>query len=157
VYGPFYFLIDLDVGEHRVRLELAGNDHLPLAIGQGVVGAARNIVQPDPDAPVRLHERHDDPVLEVSAEAAPTVTLALHADAVVGHLLEIRTERFELAPLNISNFHVPGQERVFGPWHQLPELGLGEHELTIELLTNDHRLYTFEGKPISASLAWVAD
>jgi hypothetical protein len=80
-------------------------------------------------------------------------------------LLEIRTKDFELAPLNISNFHVPNQghfrlsvdgkerERVFGRWHQLPETHVG-HQLTVELISNDHRVYTFEGKPISASLEW---
>jgi hypothetical protein len=167
VYGEFFYLPDLSIGEHRVRMELAGSDHRPLSIGDGIVGGAWTIEQPDPADPVRFHQRHENPTLNLTGDVRPAVALELHPDPELGHLAEIQATGFSLEPLNMSSYHIDGEGhfrlsidgqermRVFSTWFQVPWMDPGDHTLTVELMTNDHRVYSSDDEPIGASVELV--
>lgn len=106
---------------------------------------------------------HDTP-LEIPAENAPEVQIALHPDPKSGINLHIKTQNFTFAPLSASRDHIPGeghahlyingtkQGRLYGPWHHIAALPPGgDVEIKVTLNANDHRALTLNGAEISAT------
>jgi hypothetical protein len=94
--------------------------------------------------------------------AAPTLQLEVHPDSKEGWNLHLVTTNFHFAPAKVgganepghghAHLHVDGQKeaRVYSEWYYLPPLGAGPHEIRVSLNTNDHSVYTEDGKPIEA-------
>ena len=110
------------------------------------------------DAHAHMHEN----LVEVPEGAvAPTVDAIIHTDPKGGYNVQILTENFRFAPENASTAHVFGEghahiyvdgvkiNRVYGEWYHLASLGdAGDHEIHVELSTNDHGTYALNGEPI---------
>ena len=99
----------------------------------------------------------------------PGVALEVVEDPVEGWNLRVTLSNFRLAPERVSTSHVPGEghlhllvdgkkvTRIYGEWHHLGELEPGEHELRVELSSNDHSLLAVDGDIIHAAATVVVD
>ncbi len=157
VYGEWFYLGELLPGAHELRMELSANSHAPFSFEGELIDDTVMIEQPE-HADDHTHEEGE--TFDVDAADAPSVELDVHVDPKSGWNLEISTAGFLLAPENASLEHVDGeghmhlyvdgikQTRVYSDWYYLSGLSEGEHEVAIELSTNDHRAYAIEGEPI---------
>ncbi len=84
---------------------------------------------------------------------APSVSIAIHKDAMSGYNLEIRTENFRFAPEHASSAVIPNEghahlmingkklARVYSNWFHIPVEALTPgtaHEVLVTLNANDH-------------------
>ena len=161
VYGMWHYLNNLEPGEHEIRIELANNDHSLFIAGEHVLDQTITIEQPEPTGPVATPEPRavpaDQPIPAVSAEA-------VH-DPAGGFNLRIVLENFDLAPVKASRDPVDGEgharlylngeyvTRVYEEWTQITGLEVGQHEITVVLVANDHAPLTHEGSPIRTTFA----
>jgi hypothetical protein len=117
--------------------------------GHGASGAAA--AQPTPVA--------------VSAANAPTLAATLTTDASGRLAAQLETGRFEFAPDKAGQPHQPGRGHahlyidgakaasVFAPAYDLPTLTTGTHQVAFGLMSNDHRAYAVDGRPIAVRFA----
>lgn len=99
----------------------------------------------------------------------PGVALEVVEDPVEGWNLRVTLSNFRLAPERVSTAHVPGEghlhlyvdgrkvSRIYGEWHHIGELESGEHELRVDLSSNDHSLLAVDGDIIHATATVVVD
>jgi len=99
----------------------------------------------------------------------PGVALEVVEDPVEGWNLRITLSNFRLAPERVSTAHMPGEghlhllvdgkkvTRIYGQWHHIGELEPGEHELRVELSSNDHSLLAVDGDIIHATATIIVD
>lgn len=116
--------------------------------------------------PVDAH-RHD--VMPVALDTAiPSVTLSASADPAGGWNLQLHTTDFELTAPSAddtardpslvrghAHLFVDGRKttRLYGSWYYLPSLGRGEHELRVELASDDHQVLWYGGSFIEDRLS----
>ena len=159
IYGPWHYLNDLEPGEHEIRIELSNNDHTAITTGDHVLEETVTIHQPEPAGPVSTPEPRavpaDQPIPAVSAEA-------VH-DPAGGFNLRIALENFDLAPVKASRDPVDGEgharlhmngeyvTRIYEEWTQITGLDVGQHEITVALVANDHAPLTHDGTPIQST------
>ena len=98
----------------------------------------------------------------------PSIAIEVAADAVEGWNLRIRTTDFRIVPENVSTTHVDGEghmhlyvdgeklSRIYGEWHHIGALQPGEHEVRVELSSNNHSALAADGSIIDASAVIVA-
>lgn len=103
---------------------------------------------------------HSHDTLVEAPDPAPTLSVVVHEDPKDGVNVELITENFTFAPQDASTEHVPGEghahiyvdgekiNRVYGNWYHLGGLTPGEHEIRVELSTNDHGVYAVDGEVI---------
>lgn len=115
------------------------------------------------------HHAHDALVEAPDGAEAPSIAVELAPDPVGGWTLHVITERFTFAPEHANTAHVFGEghahlyvdgeklARLYGPWFHIPTLPPGEHELTVTLNANDHRVYGQNGRPIQAVVTVTVD
>lgn len=113
------------------------------------------------------HGNH--PQLMVSAEDAPTVALEAEPASDGGWDLTITTTGIAFSKKDVGTPHAAGSghvhlyvdgrsyTQVFESTFHLEPLGPGQHTVTAELGTNDHRVYATEAGPIRASIALDAE
>lgn len=101
--------------------------------------------------------------IEVPAQGAPEVTLEITKDATDGWNLIVKTENFSFTPdavntKNVSNtghahLYVNGIKlaRLYSAHFHIPDLPVGEHEISVDLSSNDHSYYMLNGERIGAS------
>ncbi|APE45562.1 hypothetical protein BOO69_17235 [Sulfitobacter alexandrii] len=105
--------------------------------------------------------QHETPI-ELSAENAPEVRIAVTPDPMAGYNLHVMVENFEFSPENASRDHRPGQGhahvyangvklgRIYGAWTHLDGLPEGNVDIEVTLNSNDHHPLVVGGKPVSA-------
>ena len=93
----------------------------------------------------------------------PTLSIVVNEDPLAGWRVHLVTGEFLFAPQRIStvpqygeghaHIYVDGIKvaRVYGPYHYLPLLGEGTHEIRVDLSGNDHETVTVNGQPVSAT------
>lgn len=98
----------------------------------------------------------------------PTIEIDIAEDPVEGWNLRIRTTDFRIVPENVSTSHVDGEghmhlyidgtkiSRIYGEWHHIGALEPGEHEVRVELSSNDHSSLAVGGEIIDAGATVVA-
>ena len=112
----------------------------------------------DEDAAAGDHDHDHSEATEVSADLpTPTIAVAVHEDPMSGWNLEVTVGDFTLAPESVSTDHVDGEghlhlyidgekiTRLYGPWYFLGDLEPGEHEIRVELSSNDHSALAKDG------------
>ena len=121
--------------------------------------------------PTHLHDHniphnHDHPHETISIPEntpVPSVDLIVDEDPKGGWNLQIITQNFTLSPQKVNQAHIEGEghahlyiddnkiTRIYSPWLHIPKewLSSGTHEIKVTLSSNDHREYTYKGKPIS--------
>ncbi|WP_052745564.1 hypothetical protein [Allosalinactinospora lopnorensis] len=116
----------------------------------------------DNNAPEDSLEEH--PLLETSADEAPSVELKAEPDTYNGWNLRLLTENFEFTPEDIGDeardgaghghLYINGEKymRVYSEWAHLPAAAVpeGEHVLVMTLNANDHSTWAVDGQPIQA-------
>ena len=105
---------------------------------------------------------HETPV-DVPADDAPTVAIAVQPDPMAGYNLHVMTENFTFSPQNASGDNVTGEGhahvyingeklgRLYGNWMHIDALPQGAVEIAVTLNTNDHRPISVSGTPVSAT------
>ena len=91
----------------------------------------------------------------------PSVEVEIFPDPGAGWNLHVITENFTFSPEHAGSEHYPGEghchlyidgrkiARLYGPWYHIDEqLDIGEHKLEVTLNSNDHNLYTYDGKVV---------
>ena len=121
----------------------------------------RDIPVQDTTADMLAHEaRHG--MLEVAADGAPDVAISVEKDPMTGWNVMLTTEDFTFAPElvnseNVDNtghahLYVDGVKiaRMYGPHFHIPDLPAGDHEISVNLSSNDHSYYMVDGEKIAA-------
>ncbi|WP_428117766.1 cupredoxin domain-containing protein [Candidatus Poriferisodalis sp.] len=103
------------------------------------------------------------------AAGDPSVSLEVLVDPMSGWNLHVTVDGFRLAPERASTGHVDGEGhmhlyvdgnkvgRLYGLWHHIGHLKPGDHEVRIELSSNDHATLTRDGEAISAAVVVSVD
>ena len=114
------------------------------------------------------HHDHGTSVEVAEGVPVPTIAIEVTEDPVEGWNLRVRTTDFEIVPENVSTAHVDGEghmhlyidgekvSRIYGEWHHIGALAPGEHEVRVELSSNDHSTLTAGGDIIDATAVIVA-
>lgn len=96
-------------------------------------------------------------------EPAPEITVSARRQKT-GYLIEVESNEFDFTPHLLDKDHIPGTGhghvyingaklgRLFQSTMQIGALPRGEHQISVTLNTNDHRLYLVDDKPVEASL-----
>ena len=117
------------------------------------------------------HDSHGDhATFQELAEGVPLPTIAIEVaeDSREGWNLRIRTTDFRIVPENVSTAHVDGEghmhlyidgekvSRIYGEWHHIGWLQPGEHEIRVELSSNNHSALAVSGDIIDATATIVS-
>ena len=98
----------------------------------------------------------------------PTIEIGITEDPLEGWNLRVRTTDFEIVPENVSTDHVDGEghmhlyidgekvSRIYGEWHHIGALEPGEHEVRVELSSNNHSALAVGGDIIDDDATIVA-
>jgi hypothetical protein len=148
--------LQLDPGEHEIRVTLNGNDHEDLVVDGEVVEATTTVTVPERSG--GMGGGHDG----TEASTRMEVRLVAEPDPRAGVNVRIEAEGFTWAPERASGDHVDGEGhahlyvdgeklgRVYGEWLHVA-LDPGRHELRVTLNGNDHRDYLVDGAPVEAT------
>lgn len=158
-YGPYHYLSGLEPGERHIRVTLNSNDHSDLTFEGRPVEASTMVT-------VARHDHdhtHEDPE-PVESDSPMSLEVTARADTGGSYILQVVPVGFTFSGENVNRGHAPGEghahvyvdgkkiTRMYVPWVQLPALDPGMHTIKIGLNTNDHRDYTWNGKPVEASV-----
>lgn len=104
------------------------------------------------------------PKFEIAAgQAVPTVMLHPYRDSMGGWNIQVMTTNFKFAPENAGKEDVMGEghahlfvngkkvARVYGEWVHLT-LGKGQNKVKINLTTNSHKDYFWQGKAVESEI-----
>jgi hypothetical protein len=143
----FPYLIYLSIASILIGVILA-----PLFRDIPVQGAAVDMME---------HEMQHG-MIEVPAVGAPQVAVSVEEDLMNGWNVTITTNNFRFTPElvnseNVDNtghahLYVDGIKiaRLYGPHFHIPYLPVGNHEISVNLSTNDHSYYLVDGNQIGA-------
>lgn len=157
VYGEWMHL-DVDAGEHEIRVDLNGNDHSPLLVDGEPIDDVATVEAPEPPS------GHGHPEGFEADAPHPTVALTVTEDPKSGWNVQIETTDYTFAPEKASttettsgeghaHLYVDGRKitRMYDEWFHVDEdLAAGDHEFRVELSANDHSPYLADGEPIEA-------
>lgn len=105
---------------------------------------------------------HGEPV--EAQPPVPRLAVTVTPDPVSGYNLHVAVENFRFAPEAAGGDHIDGQghghlyidgvktARLYGPWYHIAGLPPGNHDIAVTLNANDHRVYSHNGVPISATV-----
>ncbi len=157
-YNDWIHVDGLDAGEHTIEVELNANTHAPYAVDGERIAAAETVTAPEAAG----HSHGGTDTVEVIGDDAGLVSLELFDDPRGGWNFEVQwADGFTVSPQNASTSHVDGeghlhllidgvrQGRIYGNWFYVPDQGPGEHTITVQLSTNDHRDYVLDGEPVA--------
>ena len=158
VYGPAYHLTGLSPGTHEVRVTLTANAHNVLLVNGEPVEKTVMVTVEEPQG------TSGGNIESAAAEAPMSLEAMVHPDAVDGHNLQALTGGFTFTPEQVGKAHVAregygrilidGEEfaRLYSPWFKLPAQEPGAHQVTVALYSNDHRPYTWDGRPVETTV-----
>jgi hypothetical protein len=107
--------------------------------------------------------------LEISAVGAPQVAIAVEKDPMDGWNVTVMTDNFSFTPdlassenvdhTGHAHLYVDGVKiaRLYGPYFHIPDLPVGDHEISVNLSSNDHSYYLVEGDKIAARTTVTQD
>ena len=157
VYTPWYYLGDLEPGEHEIRVTLNANSHGEYTYGGSKVEVVKVVTVPEPHG-------HHHGAERVEAQSEMSVDISLEPDPLGGANLFISsTTGFEFAPENAGDHHVGGQGhghvyvngveigRIYGEAMQLGNLAEGENRVRVTLNSHEHSVYTWNGETVEAT------
>ena len=114
------------------------------------------------------HHGHGTPLELAEGVPVPSIAIEVTEDPVEGWNLRVRTTDFNIVPENASTTHIDGQghmhlyidgekvSRIYGEWHHIGPLEPGEHEVRVELSSNNHSALAVGGEIIDATAHIVA-
>ena len=158
-YGSRHHLMGLEPGQRNIRVVLNGNAHNDLLL-DGKPLQAETMVTVPPSRPAS-----GDAATPIEAQAAMSVEATAHPDPAGGYNLQVMPAGFAFTGEAVGQAHLDGQgyaslsidgephTRLYGPWFLLPKLAPGMHEVSVALMSNDHRPYSWAGQPVTASVA----
>ncbi len=132
-----------------------------ILIGVIIAPMFRDIPVQDTAMDMMAHEMQHG-LLEVSAVGAPQVAIMVEEDPMNGWNVTLSTDNFTFTPEmvnseNVDNtghahLYVDGVKiaRLYGPHHHIPFLPVGDHEISVNLSSNDHSYYVIDGNRITA-------
>ncbi len=158
MYGPNYYLGELDPGSHHIRVTLNMNSHEDVYVNGFPAEATMMVIVP---------ESNEQPIS--TEPVTGTSSMMISAESYVdtrggGNNLEMTTEDFVLSPQNVGQAHTLGEgyivmaingeytTRIYEARHHLNALEPGTHTVTLSLYTNDHAPYYWGGEPIETSI-----
>ncbi|MEL6452353.1 MAG: hypothetical protein AAFQ19_13940 [Pseudomonadota bacterium] len=106
---------------------------------------------------------------DVPAIGAPQVAIAVEQDPVNGWNVTVTTENFRFTPELVNGEHVDNTghahlyidgvkiARLYGPHFHIPRLPAGDHEISVNLSSNDHSYYMVNGNWITARTTVTQD
>lgn len=158
LYGEWMYL-DVEPGEHEIRVDLNANDRSPLLVDGEPID---DVVTVDVPEPAEMDHSHDEGF--EAAEPHPTVSLTVTEDPRAGWNVRVETTGYTFAPEKAStmetesgeghaHLYVDGRKvtRLYGEWYHFGGvLATGEHDFRVELSANDHSTYLAGGQPIEA-------
>jgi hypothetical protein len=156
-YNTWLYL-DLEPGDHTVEVEVSANNHSAYLVEGAPIRGAANITVPETEA---THAHHE--MFEVDAATAPSIDVTVSPDPKSGWNIQATVGEFTITPQNASGDHVDGEghlhlyvdderiTRLYGEWWHLAELTEGDHEVRVDVATNDHRVYAVDGAAITGS------
>lgn len=108
---------------------------------------------------------HDHSILrEFVGSGSPKLSVEVTADSARGVNVHV-TSDLQVAPFAASSHHVDGQGhyhllvdgvkvlRFYNEWIHYSDLAPGDHTVGVELAANDHSVYAWDGKKVSAEPA----
>lgn len=162
-YNESIYLGDLSSGIHVIEVEVSGNDHASYLLDGHKISEV--VVVTIPEATDHSHS-HTMAVDVPEGQVAPSAELNLNTDPAAGYNLHVDVSNFDFAAESVNGEHVSGEghlhvyvdgekvTRLYGEWYHL-SLSPGEHEVSVEFATNDHRSYAVDGTTISVSTTIV--
>lgn len=126
------------------------------------------VTTPLSPAPMADHEAMHG-TLEVAAADAPTLAIDVTEDAMDGWNVTVHAENFTFTPEDVNTDNVANtghahlylngvkMARLYGPYFHIPELPAGQHEVTVNLSSNDHSYYLVDGARIEARATITQD
>lgn len=157
VYTPWYYLGDLEPGDHEIRVTLNANSHEEYTYGGDKVEATAVVTVPE------SHGHHHG-AETVAAQAPMSVSISLAPDPLGGaNLFVTDTVGFTFAPENAGDHHVAGEghahiyvndvevSRLYGNAYQLDKMAAGTNEVRVTLTSNEHSVYTWNGEAVQAT------
>ncbi|WP_420863211.1 hypothetical protein [Algirhabdus cladophorae] len=121
----------------------------------------RDLPEQQSAADMMAHEMQHG-LLEVPAVGAPQVAITVEQDPMNGWNVTLTTSNFTFTPHmvnseNVDNtghahLYVDGIKiaRLYGPNFHIPFLSESEHEISVNLSSNDHSYYVIDGNRIAA-------
>ncbi|MEP0963363.1 MAG: hypothetical protein ABJQ70_14195 [Roseobacter sp.] len=100
--------------------------------------------------------------VEVSAVGAPQVDITVEQDPMNGWNVTLSTNNFTFTPQLVNgankdntghaHLYVGGVKiaRLYGPHFHIPSLPVGDHDISVNLSSNDHSYYIIDGNRIAA-------
>ena len=146
-----------------IGLIFGGGIGFVTAAGMGVTFDGHDHGDPAHHGATAGHAMNHDTPLEVNANDAPTLDIAVSKDPMSGYNLHVMVTDFEFSPEQASRAHANGQGhahvyvngekqgRVYGPWVHLASLPKGEVTVEVTLNSNNHQPLSLNGTPIKAS------
>ncbi|BDU40098.1 hypothetical protein [Vibrio nigripulchritudo] len=117
------------------------------------------------------HYTHDHSMshkrYEVAESVAPKIELELLKDTKSGWNLILHTSNFEFTPEKVNQSNQPNQghahlyvngekiTRLYGKYFYLSDFPVGEHEVVVNLNTNDHSEFSVNGEVIEARVKLI--
>ncbi len=156
VYTPWYYLGDVEPGEHEIRVTLNANSHEEYTYGGQKVEAVIRITVPEPHG-------HSHAAETVEADGSMAVSITLEPDPLGGANLYMKTEGITFAPQNAGAHHVAGEGhghvyvngvqmgRIYGEAMQLGNLAEGTNTVRVTLNSNEHSAYTWNSERVEAT------
>lgn len=107
--------------------------------------------------------------LEVAADGAPKVALSVEKDAMSGWNVILTPENFAFTPTMVNSANVDNTghahlyvdgikiARLYGSYFHIPNLPVGDHDITVSLSSNDHSYYMVDGQRIAATVTVTQD
>ena len=158
-YGPYHYLSGLEHGERHIRVTLNSNDHSALTYEGQPVEASTMVTVSRHD-----HDHSHEKSEPVEADSPMSLEATAHPDTGGAYNLQVVLVGFTFSGENVNRGHAPGEgyanvyvdgkktTRMYGPWVALPALEPGSRAIRVTLSTNDHRDYSWNGKPVEASV-----
>ena len=156
------------LGLFAIGVIFGGGTGFLVAAGQGITLDGHDHSDAAHHGAAVDHAAHDMP-FDVPAAGAPEVTATLTPDPMSGYNLYVTTHNFAFTPEAASLAHVAGQGhahvyvndeklgRLYANWLHLETLPKGDITLEVTLNTNDHRIFTVNGTPVSARISTTID
>ncbi len=156
VYTPWYYLGDVEPGDHEIRVTLNANSHNEYTFNGEKVEATTHFTVTEPHGHSHAPETR-------AAENQMSVNISLEPDFLGGANLFVETDGFTFAPQNVGKAHSAAEGyghvyvngvkigRIYGEAMQLGNLAVGENEVRVSLYTNDHSSYTWSGNAVEAT------
>lgn len=110
------------------------------------------------------HTQHDHSATQDVSGTAPTLDVTIIADPAAGWNLHLEVGNFTFAPDHAGQNAIDGEghahiyvngtklARIYGDWYHIGSLPKGAVNIEVGLYSNDHKVLTSDGTPISQTM-----